>query len=1095
MPVERREKTARVAVDRAAKVLVCSSKPYEEGPVEFRVLGPLEVVDGERQVSLGGAKQRSVLALLILAGGRPVPTDVLIEKIWNGDGPETARKSVQGYVSALREALGDGRIQTLERGYALRVDPGDLDADRLEAAVRAAAETEPARTLERLRDALRLVRGEPLEDLRREPWAEREAAHLDELVLIALEARLDTELLLGEHRRLIPELERLVGKHPNREHLLEQLMLALYRADRQADALDVYRRGTMQLRSDLGLEPSRNLQGLERAILNHDPSLDAPRTLHAERAALRRRSGWKLIALAGVVIAGAAAGAAGLLATGGAVSYASLKPGVVLLDMQRHRVIKEWPGRYFNFPWAFTGDGHFWLASFNRPGTEIDPHTGRFLRQFLPPDGADIALPRVDGMWFTTPSGLVEYDLRVHEESPVVAKYRIVHGTHRFGLVGIADGAGSLWVASHEENEIVRVDPSTGKVQARIPVRLPSWLAYDDGSLWTTSDVDGVERIDPETNTVVAVARVPEPIDEVRVGGGFAWATNAPKGVVYKIDPSGQIAATYETGDGAHEPSFSAGKLWVSNADAGTLTSIDAASGETRTYRFGHPLGTEAALGRYVIVAILNGVTVEDQLAKLHGSLAKLVVPIFQFDPPDPPLTTNPFILQLERATCGQLLRFSPATGALEPDLAAAMPTVSTDRRTYTFTVRHRVRFAPPSGAPVTAQAVKYSIERALSPKLGTPRPAATYLQDLERVRVRNDRISFTLRAPSPDFLERLSLPYYCTVPYGTPIVNGGLQPIAPPSTGPYYMASRDNGAWTVLKRNPYYRGSHPATLDAIVIREGLDAEKAVGEVERGGWQGLALTDRVVLAGSAVARRFAHAGGSLTYRVLPMLHLDYLALNAGRGPLRDVVLRRRVAAALDRRALAANEDDDAPTSSLLPVRDDGPLASTRAASDAPTPVTLRMAVESDCWKCQQFAGLVAAQLRPLLITVRTVAVTSTPAAMRAANQRIDLAALSTELPFPDPASFLTQMLGHDVPRSWLPAASRAAVSRLNRLSGRGRYRAAVKLARRLVRSDVPVASYGAPHIGLLLRPKLGCRHWDAFDFELDLSALCLTAAR
>ena len=218
----------------------------------------------------------------------------------------------------------------------------------------------------------------------------------------------------------------------------------------------------------------------------------------------------------------------------------------------------------------------------------------------------------------------------------------------------------------------------------------------------------------------------------------------------------------------------------------------------------------------------------------------------------------------------------------------------------------------------MTARAVKYSIERALSPKLGTPRPAETYLADLEQIRARGNRISFTLRAASPDFLERLSLPYYCTVPSGTPIVNGGLQPIAPPSTGPYYMAARANGAWTVLKRNPYYRGPHPAPLDAIVVREGLDAEKAVGEVERGDWQGLALTDRVVLPGSAVARRYARPGSSLAYRVLPELHLDYLALNAGRGPLRDVSLRRRVAAALDRSALAANEDDDTPTSSLLP---------------------------------------------------------------------------------------------------------------------------------------------------------------------------------
>jgi streptogramin lyase len=237
------------------------------------------------------------------------------------------------------------------------------------------------------------------------------------------------------------------------------------------------------------------------------------------------------------MIAAAAVAAAAVIATGhGDVSYASLKPGVVLLDMQHNRLIKEWPGRYFSYPWALTGDGHFWMASLNKPGTEIDPRTGRFLRQFFPPEGANLALPRGNSFYFTTPSGVVQYDLRVQQESPVVNRFRIVHAKHRFGLAGIAYGAGSLWVASHEENEVVRVDPADGTVEERIHVRQPVWLSFGDGSLWTTSDLDGVERIDPATNTVAAVARVANPIDEVRVGGGFAWATNAPKGVVYKIE-------------------------------------------------------------------------------------------------------------------------------------------------------------------------------------------------------------------------------------------------------------------------------------------------------------------------------------------------------------------------------------------------------------------------------------------------------------------------------------------------------------------------------------------------------------------------------
>jgi DNA-binding SARP family transcriptional activator len=1065
--------------------------------VEFRILGPLEAVDGDQPIPLGGMKQRSVLALLLLARGRPVATSRLIDEIWEGRPPETAQKSIQGYVSSLRAALGAGRVQTLERAYALRLEPGELDVERFEELVRSAGGAPPGEAAERLRKAFGIVRGEPLEDLRREPWSERESAHLDELVRGAVEARIDAELALGEHRRLVPELERLVAEHPYREHLLEQMMIALYRSGRQADALDAYRRGTARLRGELGLEPGRQLHALEQAILNQDPALEPSRLAVTRRAALRRRLGWKLIATGGAVLAAAAGAAAGLLAIGGGVSFEKLKPSIVLLDMQKQKVIAQWPYRDFQYPWVTTGNGHFWLASITAPGTEIDPRTGRFLRRFFPPlaTGTNLALPRGRSIWFTTVAGLIRYDLGVDQET---ARYRIVRGTHRFGLNGIAYGAGSIWVTSPEENEVIRVNPATGAVLARIPVRTPFWLSYGNGGLWTTSDVDGVERIDPATNTVAAIAPVPEPIDEVVVGGGFAWATNPPKGSVYKMDRSGRIVATYETGDGAREPSYSDGKLWVSNGSAGTLTSIDAATGGEHTYRFGHPLLTEAAIGRYVLVAITEGLTVEEQLAKLHGPIAKLIVPIFQFDPPDPPLNSNPFVFELERATCAGLLRFSETNGTLEPELAAAMPTVSPDGRTYTFTVRRGLRFAPPSGAPVTTGAIRYSIERALSPKLGTPRPAAMYLRDLSGISVHGRRISFTLRARSPDFLERLSLPYYCTVPPDTPIVNGStVHPIAPPSAGPYYMAARHNGDWTVLKRNPNYRGPRPARLDAIVLREGLDPERAVGKVEQGEWQGLALDDPLLAPGGAVARRFG-AAGSIVYRALPEARLDYLALNSSRGPLRDAALRRRVAAALDRAALAVSRDLT-PTASLLPpALRGGSIAAPPRLERQPAgkePLTLTLAVQSDCGQpCSDFADLVSGALRPLRILVTTVASSNVSAAIQAPGTRVDMAAVTTELPYPDPASFLAQMLGHDVPAAWLPASTRAAVARLETLSGRDRDRAAVALAQRLERVDIPVVAYGTPQIGMLLRPQLGCRRWDAFDSELDLAALCLASS-
>jgi MarR-like DNA-binding transcriptional regulator SgrR of sgrS sRNA len=306
-------------------------------------------------------------------------------------------------------------------------------------------------------------------------------------------------------------------------------------------------------------------------------------------------------------------------------------------------------------------------------------------------------------------------------------------------------------------------------------------------------------------------------------------------------------------------------------------------------------------------------------------------------------------------------------------------------------------------------------------------------------------------------------------------------------------MASRGNGAWTVLKRNPYYRGSRRPPLDAIVIREGLDAEKAVSEVEQRKWQGLALTDRLVLPGSALARRHAAGGTSLTYRTVPEERLSYLALNANHGPLHLAALRRRIAASLDRAVLAAN-DDLAPTDRLLPPALGNGWSATPARPTAvrSRSVTLRMAIESDCSVCQQLADLVAAQLRREGISITSVPVANVAAAMRATNNRIDLAALSTELPYPDPASFLAKMLGQDIPQQWLPRSTRTAVAKVNRLSGQQRARVAVTLSQRLATTDVPLVAYGIQQIGVLLRPQLGCRRWDSFNSELDLTALCLT---
>ncbi len=243
--------------------------------MEFRILGPLEVEDDGRSLRVAGAKQRGLLALLLLHANEAVPRERLIDELWGEEPPETAATAIQVHVSQLRKALGRDAIVTQSPGYLLRVGEGELDLDRFETAVARARDEPPAEAAEVLREALALWRGPPLAELDA-PFARAERARLEEQRLAALEQRIDADLELGRHAQLVPELEGLVRGHPLRERLRGQLMLALYRCGRQADALAVYQSGRRLLDEELGLEPGEDLRRLERGILEQDESLSPP---------------------------------------------------------------------------------------------------------------------------------------------------------------------------------------------------------------------------------------------------------------------------------------------------------------------------------------------------------------------------------------------------------------------------------------------------------------------------------------------------------------------------------------------------------------------------------------------------------------------------------------------------------------------------------------------------------------------------------------------------------------------------------------------------------------------------------------------------
>jgi YVTN family beta-propeller protein len=350
--------------------------------VEFRILGPLQVLDGGTDIPLGSPKERALLAVLLLNVGAVVSRERLIEELWGESPPPTAAKALNVHISQLRKTLarnGQETIATRPPGYALDVEPARLDAVRFErlaedARARVAAD-DLASASRLLREALALWRGPALDGVELESAGRQEAGRLEELRLSAQMDRIDCDLALGLHEELIGELEALAADHPLRERLRAQLMLALYRSGRQADALRCYREARETLVGELGIEPSPALQRLEKAILNQDRSLEAPAGV--ARPVLPRRPGPSLSPPPGGVgrvvrrkrwLAVAAVLVVGGVVAGVALSRSSAKsllvpPNAVgVIDPHNDRVVATIPVGGRPGPVAYA-DGTTWVAN------------------------------------------------------------------------------------------------------------------------------------------------------------------------------------------------------------------------------------------------------------------------------------------------------------------------------------------------------------------------------------------------------------------------------------------------------------------------------------------------------------------------------------------------------------------------------------------------------------------------------------------------------------------------------------------------------------------------------------------------------------
>ncbi len=576
------------------------------------MLGPLEVCEVGRPLKLGAPKQRALCAILLLHAGEVVSTDRLIDELWGERPPATASHSIQVYVSQLKKILNraddaEHVLVTRAPGYMIQIGRGQLDADRfgelVEEASRAQEDGDPAAAAAKLDEALKLWRGPPLADFAYQPFAQREIARLEELRVLAVADRLDADLTLGKHATVVGELDALIDEHPLRERLRGQLMLALYRSGRQAEALDAYQNARRTLIDELGIEPGPTLQELERRILHQDPDLDLPPPEKRVRAATGRarpRTGALLIVAGLLAGAGLAAGLALSFGGGSAPALTSLPPNSVgRIDPGSNRITGATP--VGSGPTLIAaGEGAIWVANFDdKTLSHLDPATGKEVRRISTegtPTGLGVG---AGGVWVTH-----DFDGTMSRVDPnldrTVATIPLTSGVN---AVAVAENA--VWVVDSLHARIFRIDPGTNEIVDTIVVGgTPTGIAAGAGSLWIANG-RAVLRINPRTREMERIA-LRYDASQVAVGADAVWVTNSLDDSVTKIDLRTNAAErTISVGDNPEGIAVGASAVWVANSLDGTVIRIDPAAGRVvQTIAVGNaPSGVAVARGTVWVTA------------------------------------------------------------------------------------------------------------------------------------------------------------------------------------------------------------------------------------------------------------------------------------------------------------------------------------------------------------------------------------------------------------------------------------------------------------------------------------------------------------
>jgi predicted Ser/Thr protein kinase len=860
----------------------------------------------------------------------------------------------------------------------------------------------------------------------------------------------------------------------------------------------------------------------------------------AARAALRgrtftrrklRRQRLLVAALAVVVAAGAPIGGVLAFRTNHARGQAarasiSLRPDALnLIDVRTRRVVGRISARRAGFASGVGGitfsKDAAWVTTANQTVVRVDLKTRRVtaVRQ-MPWIPVGVATGG-NSVWVLQDVGqeIIELDARTGK---VRRRFEVRGDPKGYNLEGAAYADGSLWLA--RGNGVARVDVRTGRVEHRFPAA-SRWLASADGAIWAGEPASGrVWKIDPITNSIAQKTKLHGWLSGLAVGGGSVWAPILPDGVVFKLSEEDLgIQASPASGADPESVSFGDGHLWIANTASKTMSLLDDVSGARRRLTSG-ARPTIAAFHRGLVWTA--AAAAPTPLPPIKGEELRVSTPTDTAVDPDP-MGGKWSVHQFMYAICSSLLYYPDSAGAagtrLQPEIAAAMPAVSADGRTFTFRIRSGYRFSPPSGEAVTAQTFQHTLERALSPKnvysagprlasdiVGVDAYRAGKAKHIAGIVARGNTLKITLVKPAGDFLTRLSMFVFCPVPLSVPIhVNGFAEhPIA--SAGPYYIASIQ-GERTVLERNPNYPGRRPRRAERIVYTNNIPTPTAVALADRGAvdvlpWDFDNTTPLMTVGGvlerlkgptSAAAR-----SGKQQYFRYQGPAVDAIAFNTQRPLFRDIRLRRAVNYALDRPALAA-AFADTPADQIVPaavhsfgaVHDypvRGPdLATARRLAGK----RRRHAVIGICGsdsRLRRLAEIVRADLAPIRIGASVTQSPDCPGRALKADLMFVFPIGDDE---PDPQPFIDQTLDSSVygarlgPGPWDSKAFRSRLERADALRGAARLAAFRRLDAQLMRM-APVAVFGDFVWTEYLSPKLGCKVFQGEFGFVDLGVLC-----